>query len=120
MYTPNLKPRIVIGPCSHEFWPASGWTNLRRNEWTKFYDCVDRDVVRRANIKRRPDGRWIFAVSEITSRGVICVAMQPDACVTTQPTQCMHAADLAACAVYGKREVSVSVNESGSVNKLEA
>lgn len=105
MYTPNLKRKITIAPCCHAFWPAGGWSNYRRETWSKFYACADIGFVRRADISRRPDGRWQFKVSEISAVGVICVALQPDACVTTQPTQCMHAADLAACAVY-RRVVS--------------
>lgn len=92
----NFKKRITVAPSSHEFWQAGGW-HPTKNGWARFYACSDTGIVRRAVIKPSPDGGWEFAVSEITTRGVLSVARQPAWSHATQPTQCMHAADMTAC-----------------------
>lgn len=94
----NFKPRITIKPSTHEFWPAGGW-HPAKDGWACFYACIDTCIVRRAVVRTKPDGGWEFAVVEITGRGVLLVARQPDWEIATQPTQCMHAADNCACGV---------------------
>jgi len=92
----NFKPRITVAPSSHEFWQEGGW-HPTKDGWARFYACADRCIVRRAVVRSRREGGWEFAVSEITTRGVLSVARQPSWEVATQPTQCMHAADMTAC-----------------------
>jgi len=92
----TFKQRITIKPSSHEFWPAGGW-HRRGSGWACFYACCDKAIVRRAVVEPRLGGGWKFAVSEITDRGIIAVALQPACETASQPTLCIHAADLAAC-----------------------
>jgi hypothetical protein len=93
-----FKQRITIKPSSHEFWPAGGW-HTKGKGWARFYACQDKNIVRRAVVEPRDDG-WKFGVSEITRFGVFAVALQPACEKATQPTQCLHAADLAAMNRY--------------------
>lgn len=92
----TFKPRISVQPSSHEFWPAGGW-HRRGSGWARFYACSDTCIVRRAAVKPRLGGGWEFSVSEITACGIIAVALQPACETASQPTLCIHAADLAAC-----------------------
>jgi hypothetical protein len=92
----NFRARIVVATSAHEFTPAGGWHPIKHG-WAKFYSCCDTGIVRRAVIKPSPDGGWEFAVSKITERYVLSVARQPGWAHATQPTQCMHAADMTAC-----------------------
>jgi len=96
MYECQIKQRISVQPSSHEFWPAGGW-HIKGNGWARFYACNDKAVVRRAMVQPRQGGGWEFSVSEITARREIAVALQPACETAEQPTQCIHAADLAAC-----------------------
>jgi hypothetical protein len=91
-----FKKRITIAPSSHEFWPAGGWSKTSTG-WQRFYACNDKQIVRRAVVSPRRGGGWEFRVSEVTRRGVLAVALQPACESASQPTQCIHAADLAAC-----------------------
>lgn len=90
-----FKKRISIQPSTHEFWPAGGWHRTDTG-WARFYACSDKTIVRRAKVQPRPGGGWEFKVSEITKRYVISVAKQPASETASQPTLCIHAADLAA------------------------
>lgn len=92
----TFKPRITIRPSTNEFWPATGWHATGRG-WQRLYACHDRLVVRRAVVEPRASGGWAFRVSEVTRSGVMAVAIQPLAERADEPTQCWHAADLAAC-----------------------
>jgi hypothetical protein len=91
-----FKLRIKLTPSNHEFWPAGGW-HIKGKGWACFYACCDKAIVRRAMVKPRQGGGWEFSVSEFTTHGVIAVALQPACETAAQPTQCIHAADLAAC-----------------------
>ena len=91
----NFKPKIVIGPSTHEFWPEGGW-HKKGKGWARFYSCSDKCIVRRAVVEPTADG-WRFSVSEITRRAIMAVALQPPCTKAVEPTQCLHAADLAAC-----------------------
>jgi hypothetical protein len=94
----TFKPRISVQPSSHEFWPAGGWHRTDTG-WARFYSCCDKTIVRRAKVTPRIGGGWEFSVSEITERGIIAVSLQPASETAAQPTLCIHAADLCACAV---------------------
>jgi hypothetical protein len=91
-----FKAKIRVTPSSHEFWPAGGW-HVRRNGWARFYACRDKQIVRRAIVEETRAG-WMYVVSEITCFGSIAIAIQPASFNASEPTQCLHAADLAACA----------------------
>jgi hypothetical protein len=95
MYECQFKQRVTATPSSLEFWPAGGW-HLTDAGWQCFYACRDRKIVRRA-VVAIVGGCWSFSVWEVTGRGEIAVALQPSFDKPTQPTQCLHAADLAAC-----------------------
>ena len=99
----TFKQRITIKPSSHEFWPAGGW-HLKGKGWARFYACQDKNIVRRAVVEPSADG-WKFGVSEITRVAILAVALQPSSFKAVEPTQCLHAADLAAC---GHRYLEVS------------
>lgn len=92
----TFKPRITVSPSSREFWPEGGW-HPTKDGWERFYACVDKKIVRRAVVQPRRSGGWEFRVSEITRMGVLAVALQPACETASQPTQCIHAADMAAC-----------------------
>lgn len=91
----TFKPKITIRPSTHEFWPATGW-HLSGPGWQRLYACHDRMIVRRATVQPCAGG-WSFRVSEVTRIGVMAVAAQPACIHAAEPTQCWHAADLAAC-----------------------
>ena len=91
----TFKAKIKVVPSSHEFWPEGGWHKKGRG-WARFYACPDKQIVRRAVVEPTADG-WRFSVSEVTTRGILAVALQPGFETASQPTQCIHAADLAAC-----------------------
>jgi hypothetical protein len=91
----TFKAKISVKPSSHEFWPAGGW-HTKGKGWARFYSCHDKQIVRRAVVEPRRDGGWEFRVSEITRRAILAVATQPAFEKATQPTVCLHAADLAA------------------------
>jgi hypothetical protein len=95
----TFRAKISVTPSSHEFWPSGGW-HRTDNGWARFYACCDKTIVRRAKVRPRPGGGWEFKVSEITKRHVISVAKQPASVPASQPTQCIHAADLAAMQRY--------------------
>lgn len=91
----TFKAKIRVTPSSHEFWPEGGW-HKKGTGWARFYACQDKQIVRRAVVEPRKGGGWEFRVSEITRRSILAVAVQPACELATQPTQCLHAADLAA------------------------
>ena len=93
-----FKPKIRVVPSSQEFWPAGGW-HRRGSGWARFYACQDTRIVRRAVVQPKRGGGWEFAVSEITTRGVLAVALQPFGETAAEATQCLHAADNCACEV---------------------
>lgn len=92
----TFKAKISVVPSTHEFWPEGGWSRTRKG-WQRFYACCNKQVVRRAVVQPRQGGGWEFSVSEITRLGVLAVALQPACETASQPTQCTHAADMAAC-----------------------
>jgi len=92
----TFKHRVAVAPSSLEFWPAGGWTP-EGNGWKKFFACRDKTIVRMAVVQPVEGGGWVFSVAEVTARRTIFVALQPNWEKATQPTQCIHAADLAAC-----------------------
>jgi hypothetical protein len=97
----TFKAKITVKPCSHEFWPSSGW-HVKGRGWSRLYSCRGKGILRRAVVEPRGDG-WRFGVSEITRYGVFAVALLPQDITATEPTQCLHAADLAACGTrYGE------------------
>jgi hypothetical protein len=97
----TFKKKISVTPSSREFWPAGGW-HTKGKGWARFYACPDKQIVRRAVVEPRKDGGWEFRVSEITRRAILAIAVQPPCERATQPTQCLHAADLAAMNRYGE------------------
>lgn len=94
-----FKAKVSVKPSSHEFWPAGGW-HPKGKGWARFYACHDKQVVRRAIVEPRKDGGWEFKVSEITRLAILAIASQPACMTASQPTVCLHAADLAALNRY--------------------